>query len=106
MSTLYITEYSQISPQGAARGSAQAPQEQPIVEQTVSFSGPAVLSSAFNAKTRLVRLHADHTCSVLFGGAGVVATTGSQRLVAGVTEFHGLADGGSGVTNLSVITNS
>jgi len=104
--SLYITEYSGIAPQGIARGSAQASREQPIAEQKLSIGATAVLSSTFNVNTRLVRLHADSgACSVLFGGAGVVATAASQRLASGVSEFKGIPDK-QVVTNLSVITNS
>ena len=105
MSSLYVTEYAHISPQGIARGAAQAPQEIPIAEQKLTIGATAVLSSTFSTYTRLVRLHADAVCSVVFGGASAVATANNQRLAAGVSEYHGIPDKGV-VTNLSVITNS
>src|SRR3974390_49321 len=105
MPSLYITEYSKISRGGVGKTAAQAPQEPPIAEQKLSIGATAVLSSTFSTYTRLLRIHADAPCSVLLGGAGVVATANSERLAAGVSEFKGVPDKGV-VTNLSVITNS
>ena len=105
MSSLYITEYAQISPQGAARGSAQAGQEVPLAEQKLTVSGASTASAAFNANTRLVRLHSDVICSVLFGGSSVSVGATSQRLAANVTEFHGIP-AGQVVTKVAAISNS
>ena len=102
---LYISEYASISPQGINRGQAQVPQEKPLAEQKIAFGATSTLSSTFNVNTRLVRLHADGICSVLFGGPSVVATANSQRLIAGVTEYHGIPDK-QVVTNLACINNT
>ena len=105
MASLYLTEYAQISRGGVGKTAAQAPQEPPIAEQKLAIGATAVLSSTFSTYTRLLRIHADAPCSVLLGGASVVATANSERVAAGVTEFKGVPDKGV-VTNLSVITNS
>jgi hypothetical protein len=105
MASLYVTEYAQISRQGVGVGAAQAPQEPPLAEQKLTIGATAVLSSTFSTYTRLVRLHADAVCSVVFGGASVTATAANQRVAIGVSEYHGIPDKGV-VTNLSVITNS
>jgi hypothetical protein len=104
MSSLYITEYGQISRQGVGVGSAQAPQELPIAEQKLTIGSTAVLSSSFSTYTRLVRLQADAICSVKFGGNSVTVDATSQRLAAGVSEYHAIPDKGV-VTKVAVITN-
>ena len=105
MSSLYITEYSQISRQGVGVGSAQAPQETVLAEQKLTIGGGSTASAAFNANTRLVRLQSDAVCSVLFGSSSVVATANSQRLAAGVSEYHGIPPY-QVVSKVAVITNS
>jgi hypothetical protein len=105
VASLYITEYAQISPQGAARGSAQVGQEQPLAEQKISIAASSTASASFSPYTRLVRLHADAVCSILFGSSAVTATASSQRLNAGVTEYHGIPDK-QVVTKVACITNS
>jgi len=85
MGILYITEYQEISNMPVSRH-GQMPQEPALATQTVSYTTHAE-SSAFNTKTRFVRLHTDSICSFVFGTAPVAVTTDS-RMAAGQTEYH------------------
>lgn len=87
MGILYISEYEQLAPSPMGHV-GQIAQEPPIATQAVTFS-TATASSAFNAKTRFVRLHTDGICSYVFDTAPV-ATTSDSRMVAGQTEYHGV----------------
>ena len=93
MPTLYITEYGNVAFLPNAGG--QIPEEPPIAEQIVSI-GAAAVSAVFQPKTRIVRLHCDAICSVLFGfaiNAPVSSiTTGSGRMIAGQTEYRGVPE--------------
>lgn len=102
MAVAYITEYADLMAPGAPGGRGQVPMEPPLAEQTVAI-GAEAKSSAFNAKTRLVRVHVDAICSVLFGTAPT-ATTSSQRMAANQTEYHAVPLNGS--FKISVITNT
>jgi hypothetical protein len=102
MAVLYVTEYAemQIGPAGRV---GQMPMEPPIAEQTVAIGGSSTQSSAFNAKTRFVRLHTDAICSVEFGAAPLAsATTG--RMAANQTEYRGVPP--NAFYRVAVITNS
>jgi hypothetical protein len=67
MGILYITEYAQLMPAGAPAGQGQLPMEPPVVAtQKVTFTTHAE-SAAFNASTRLVRVHTDSICSLSAG---------------------------------------
>ena len=101
MATLYITEYGSVATLPNAQG--QVPQEPPNAEQTIAIGGSSVASANFQNKTRLVRIHCDVICSILFG-VNPVVTTGSGRLVAGQTEFRGVPEGGS--MQVAVIANT
>lgn len=101
-SKLYVTEYAGLMPSPVG-GQGQVPMEPPLVEQVLDYSGGHAESSAFNAKTRLVRISTDSICSVLFGTAPTAATT-SARFVAGQTEYRGVPPGGSFI--VSAITNT
>lgn len=101
MGILYITEYSGLmpSPMGHA---AQVPMEPPLATQAVTYTTHAE-SNAFNAKTRLVRLHTDSICSFVFGSAPS-ATTSDSRMAAGQTEYHGVPFGAS--YKVSAVSNT
>lgn len=114
MTKLYIAEYVRLtSVMGPGGVVAQAPEEPPLAEQVVDYSGGAAASSAFNSKARFLRVHTDAICSRLIGTAPV-ATTSKARMSAEQTEFIGLpADHGSGVAGtgtqaykISAITNT
>lgn len=101
MAVVYITEYAQLMPSPVG-GQAQLPMEPPLAEQTVAI-GVEAKSAAFNAKTRLVRIHADAICSVLIGTAPT-ATTSSGRMAANQTEYRGVPM--TGTYKVSVISNT
>ena len=89
--TLYIAEYAEVH-QGAAGRVGQAPNEPPLVEQTVAIGGSSTQSAAFNVQTRLVRIHCDNICSIVFGTNPTALAT-NQRFAAGQTEFKGVPPG-------------
>lgn len=101
MAVLYITEYAGLMPSPVG-GQAQIPMEPPLAEQTVAIT-TATSSSAFNAKTRLIRIHADAICSVLVGTTPTALTT-SGRFAAGQTEYRGVPLNGG--YKLSVVSNT
>lgn len=85
MGKLYITEHSQ-----ADINSAKEP---PVAEQTITYAGASVqCSNAFNARTRLVRIHTDAIVSIAFG-ANPTATTDTRRLAANQTEYFSVEAG-------------
>lgn len=100
MSTLYVTEYPGI--ETLLNGTAQVVVGPPIAEQVVTISGTSTQTAAFSAVTRIVRLQPDSICSLKVGGTNPVATTSSQRHVAGSTEYIGVTPG----DKLAVITNT
>lgn len=102
MAVAYITEYAGLMFPAAPGAAGQVPQEPPLAEQTVAI-GAEAKSSAFNAQTRLVRVHVDAICSISFGTAPT-ATTSMQRLAANQTQFHGVPKGAS--YKVSVISNT
>lgn len=101
MSKLYVTEYQLLAPiEGSV---ALIPKEAPLAEQVLDYSGGAASSAAFNKATTFVRIHTDAICSVLFGTAPT-ATTSTQRLAAGTTQWHGVPP--NGAFKVSAITNT
>jgi hypothetical protein len=88
MATLYVTEYGTIAGLPAT-ANGQVPLEPPLADYTVSIPG---LSPAFQPTTRMVRLHCDTVCSVLFGQAPS-ATTSNGRMATNQTEFRGVPEG-------------
>lgn len=101
MATLYITEFEQVAA-GTNGLQVQAALQLPLAEQTVAIT-TSTQSNALNAGTRLVRLHADAVCSVLFGTNPTALTT-SMRMAAGQTEYF-MVNGKSGL-KIAVITNT
>lgn len=102
MATLYITEYAKL-PHGFTGSSGQMPEEPPLAEQIVTISGSSTPSAAFQPTTRVVRLHCDAICSVLFGQSPT-ATAQNGRLPANQTEFRAVI-AGTGM-RVAVITNT
>lgn len=90
MSKLYIAEFSGVA-LTASDGAAIAPMPA-INEQVVDFTAGATASAAFNAATRIVRIHTDAICSLAFGPTPV-ATVANARLIAGQTEYFGVVPG-------------
>jgi hypothetical protein len=106
MAVLYITEYAELGI-GPAGRVGQMPKETPIVEQTVAIGAGSVQSSAFNAKTRFIRVHTDAICSVLLG-ANPTASATTGRMAAGQTEYRDVSAGSKSGTafKIAVITNT
>jgi hypothetical protein len=98
MATLYVTEFSK--PATVSNGVVQVAQMPPIAQQTAVI-GTVVSTSAFNAATVLIRVHADAICSIAIG-TSPTATTAMTRLAANQTEYFGVSPG----DKLSVITNT
>jgi len=98
MATVYIAEFETMGT--AASGVPQIAALPPIAEQTVAITTETD-SSAFNAKTRFIRVHADAVCSIAVGAAPTASAT-TMRLAAGQTEYFGVQPG----HKISVITNS
>ena len=98
MATVYIAEFENMG--SSQSGSPQIAAMPPLVEQTVAITTETD-SSAFNAKTRFIRVHADAVCSIAVGAAPTASTT-TMRLASGQTEYFGVQPG----HKLSVITNT
>jgi hypothetical protein len=93
---LYITEFERVD--NANPPVAPVPA---ITSQTVDLSGTSAQSSAFNPRTKMVRIHTDAICSILFG-TNPTATTSHARLAADQTEYFALTTTGlkvAGITN-------
>lgn len=102
MAKVYITEYADL----ALMGNGQALQtglEPPLATQTVAIGAGSVQSSAFNAKTKFVRLHTDAICSILFG-TNPTADANSPRMAANTSEFFAVPLNQS--FKVAVITNT
>lgn len=99
MTKLYISEYSSLA-DGFGGSLPQIVGEPAIAVQVVDYSGGVASSAAFNARTRLIRIHTDAVCSVRFDGSA--ATTSYPRMAADQTEYFGVGGG----TTLSVIANT
>ena len=102
MGILYITEFAQLAPAGAPGGWGQVPLQPALAEQKITYS-TTTQSAAFNAKTRMVRIHTDSICSIEFG-TNPTATTSTGRMAAGATEYHGVPVGQNYM--VAVITNT
>lgn len=98
---LYLTEYAEVHIGGAGRV-GQIPTEPPLAEQKIDFSGGVAQSALFSAQTRLIRMHTDAPCSVLFG-TNPTATILTGRLAGSQTEFRAVPVGGT--FRVSVISN-
>lgn len=99
MATLYIAEYSNVM--ATSEGPVQIAHTPAIAEQTVAIGAGSVQSNAFNAATRLVRLHTDAICSVAFGTNPTAAAT-NARLAQNQTEYFNVNAG----DKVAVIQNS
>jgi len=100
---LYVTEFSEL-PAARSNGHPQMVQQPPLVDQApVSIGVTHAESATFGAATRIVRLHSDAACSILFGPAGsTIATANNQRMAANQTEYFYARPGDV----VSVIQNS
>lgn len=85
MATLYVTEFSGIG--SGNKTDIQAAACPPLAEQTVAIGGSTAQSAAFDAATKVIRVHTDAICSVKIGGANPVAAATNARLAANQTEY-------------------
>ena len=96
---LYVAEFTNPSVfQGGLRPVAFG---ETIAEQTVAIGGTSTQSSAFNAKTKLIRVHTDAICSIKIG-SNPTATATTMRMVAGQTEYFEV----NSAYKIAVITNT
>ncbi len=92
MATAYIREYEDIP--NVFGKAAQAPTEPGVADQTITTSGTAAVSAAFNAKTNLIAISTPATQAVacLFGASPTALVT-SLRLPSNSTFFFGVKTG-------------
>jgi len=99
MATLFITE---LEAPPLSNGGVLAVAKLPsVAQQTVAVGAGSLQSNAFNALTKLVRLHTDVVCSVNIG-ANPTASATTMRLAANSTEYFAVNPG----DKVAVITNS
>lgn len=102
MAKLFISEYASMAKAWADPFPIAAPQEPCITDQPpISIAVGSAQSAAFAGNTRVVRVHTDAICSILFG-ADPTATANNKRLGANATEYFGVVPG----QKLAVITNT
>lgn len=102
MATLYITEFADAGISGKGE-SLPIGAELAVEDMTVAISGSSAQSDFFENNTRLVRLHTDAICSVLFG-VNPTATTGNRRMAANQTEYFSVPTGSG--WKVAVISNT
>ena len=90
MATCIITEFNTIA-SGAPGYMAQLAMEPAVTTQTVTYT-TATQSSAFNALTRLVKLHPSANCRVVFGTNPTAVAT-SEFLIANTDHWRGVFPG-------------
>ena len=95
MAFLYITEFAEMEIGWGGR-QGQIAQQPPLAEQAITNTGGNTQSSAFQTKTRFVRLHADSICAIEFGTnptAVAAGASGTARMAANQTEYFGVPQG-------------
>jgi len=94
MAFLSVVEYVGLMSQGPGLG--QVPIEPPVAKYQIVNTGASTQGPAINAKTKVVRLHADSICAVEIGAnptAVAAGATGSGRFAANQTEYRGIPAG-------------
>lgn len=86
MATAYITEFANLAL--TPIGVAQVAQWPALAKQTVAI-GAEAKSSAFNAKTRFIRVEVDAICSFDIATTPT-ATTAMSRMAADGVEYFGV----------------
>lgn len=84
MSTMYISEYSDV---GHSGGIVPVGDEPANTDQVVSFTATAGQSAAFKNNTKMVRVHVDGIASILFGTNPTAVANTNKRMTAGQTEY-------------------
>jgi hypothetical protein len=87
MATLYISEHTA----GTIAGT-QVVAEPAKAEQIVAITGSSEASFPFGEHTKIVRIHCDAVCSIVFGQSPT-ATTVNKRLAANQTECFSVNPG-------------
>ena len=60
----------------------------PVAENDLTVSGSNAVSNAFNASTRMIRVHTDTTCKIVIGADPNASTAGGAwRMKADQTEY-------------------
>ena len=90
MAVLFISEYPRLAIDAAGAGVPIG--VEPGTDQTVAIGGVSTQSNAFRGGTKMVRLHTDSICHVLFG-EDPTASSANKRMAAGQTEFFGVREG-------------
>ena len=91
--TLFVSEFAE-SAIGPAGRTAQVPLF-PTLVASYTVATATVAATAFNAKTRLVRLHAQTgAMTYTITTAGTIATTTDVRLAQNQTEYVAVIPGG------------
>lgn len=91
MAQVIVSEYVRMASFGVTPLQAPAPQEPPVVEQSVDTSISAT-SEPFAAATRFVRLQSDEKVHFLFGGSPT-ATAENKWLSPDVEQYYGVVPG-------------
>ncbi len=91
MAVLQITEYAELA---RDRQGNQVPvgKEPAIASQTVTYT-TSTNSSAFDNKTRFIRVYADTRAHIAFGSGTQTATATNTRLAADAAEYFGVIGG-------------
>jgi hypothetical protein len=86
---LYIQEYAQVAVDSISR-TVMCPQEAPLAEYIVDFSGGVAQSPQFQPNTKFIRVHPDSICVISVGTNPTAAVTGGGRMAASQTEYRGV----------------
>jgi hypothetical protein len=89
MALLYVTEFSGM---GAGSPAPQIAPAQALASYTVAIGGASAQGAVFGAGTKIVRVHADVSCAILFGSNPTALAT-SMRMGAGQTEYFAVEPG-------------
>lgn len=100
MATLYITEFKGLGTD-ITGSSVACGIHPPVTTQTIAIGGTSTQSSAFNAATKVIRVHTDVICSVAIATNPTAAAT-SPRMAAGQTEYMSVVPG----DKIAVISNT
>ena len=100
MAKLYITEFKGLGTDGFGNAVSTGILP-PVTTQTVDIGGTSTQSAAFNASTKVIRVHTDVICSFEVA-TNPTATANSARMAAGQTEYLSVIPG----DKIAVITNT